>query len=116
MTTLQKSESAPNQINKIVEQQIDQANTSMHGAVDKLSEAARPAADRVASGAQTAIDTLAKAGSKARETVSASVEQLGELQERAVGSARTSIRAQPLTVIGIAIAAGFILSRLMSSR
>jgi ElaB/YqjD/DUF883 family membrane-anchored ribosome-binding protein len=116
MATLQTSESVPTQVNKMADQKIDQASSSMHGAVDKLSEAAKPAADRVAAGAQTAMEALAKAVSKASEAMGASAEQLSDLQERAVGSARTLIRAKPLTVIGIAVAAGFLLSRLMSSR
>ena len=116
MATPQQSESVPTQVNKIVDQKISEASSGMHEAVDKLSATARPAADRLAARAQTAIDTLAKGMSKASETMSATAEQLSDLQERAVDGARTSIRARPLTVIGIAIAAGFILSRVMSSR
>ena len=116
MATMQQSESMPSQVNKLVDQKIDQASSGMHEAVDKLSETARPAADRLAARAQTAMDTLAKGMSKASETMSATAEQLSDLQERAVTGARTSIRARPLTVIGFAIAAGFLLSRLVGSR
>ena len=116
MATPQQSESVPTQVNKIVDQKIEQASAGVHEAVDKFSEAARPAADRLAARAQTAMDTLATGMSKATETMSATAEQLSELHERAVDGARTSIRARPLTVIGIAIAAGFLLSRFVGSR
>ncbi len=84
---------------------------SMHSSIEKLADAARPAADRLASAAQQAIDKVAAVAAQAGDKVSATGEQIQDLQARAVEGVRTQIRNKPMMAIGIALAAGFILSR-----
>lgn len=95
---------------------VDQASAGAHNVIDKVSDAARPAVDRVASGAHMAVDKIAGAAGQAADTLGAKGEQLKEAQGRIMELGRNYVRDNPVTSLGIAIAAGFLLSRLWSSR
>lgn len=95
---------------------IEQAGDKAQETVGKIADAARPAVDRIASGAHLAVDKLVKAASTASETLGAKGEQLNEIQQRMVEDARLYVRAKPVTAIGFAVAAGFLLSRILKSR
>jgi ElaB/YqjD/DUF883 family membrane-anchored ribosome-binding protein len=95
---------------------IDNATAGAHQTIDKVSQAARPAVDRVTTGAHQVVDKLAGAATSAAETISAKGEQLKLAQDRLTEASRDYVRENPLTSIGIAVAAGFFLSRLLSSR
>ena len=73
---------------------LDKALDSAHEAVDKFSNATRQAADAL--------------GEKG--------EQLKEAEEHMLATCRNYVRDNPLTSLGIATAAGFLLSRLLSGR
>ena len=93
---------------------VDQASTSAHGAIDRVSDAARPAVDRIALGAHKAVDKIAGAAAQAAETVGVKGEQLKNARVRAMEQCSGYVRDHPVTSLGIAIAAGFFLSRLWS--
>lgn len=95
---------------------IDNATSGAHNAIDKAKEAARPAVDRVAAGAHTVVDKIAGAATNAAETLGEKGDQLKAAQARATEASRDYIRENPLTSIGIAMAVGFLLSRLVSTR
>jgi ElaB/YqjD/DUF883 family membrane-anchored ribosome-binding protein len=95
---------------------VDQATTGAHKAIDKASDAARPAVDRLATGAHQAVDKIAGAATQAAETLDLKSEQLMDAQTRLTESCREYVRDNPVTSLGIAVAAGFLLSRLLSSR
>jgi ElaB/YqjD/DUF883 family membrane-anchored ribosome-binding protein len=95
---------------------IDQAGTAAHSTVDKLSAAARPAVDRVATGAHQAVDKFADVATQAAESLGVKGDQLKEAQARFVDACGGYVRANPVASLGIAVAAGFLLSRLISSR
>ena len=95
---------------------VDQATASAHNVIDKASDAARPAVDRLASGAHQAVDKMAGAASQAAETLDLKGEQLMDAQVRLTENCREYVRDNPLTSLGIAVAAGFLVSRLLSSR
>ena len=99
-----------------VSRTVDQATTSAHRVIDRASEAARPAVDRLASGAHQAIDRLAGAATSAAETVDTKTDQFRDAQERIVEDCRDYVRDNPLMSVGFAVAAGFLLSRLLISR
>ncbi len=73
--------------------------------IDKASKSAHEAFDKIADAGSHAADAL---GEKGRELKNA--EQ--ELMENCCGY----VRKNPMTSLGIAAAAGFLLSRLLSSR
>jgi ElaB/YqjD/DUF883 family membrane-anchored ribosome-binding protein len=95
---------------------VDQASTGAHDAIDKVSDAARPVVDRIASGAHRAVDKIASVAGQAAETLGVKGEQLKNAQAQALEQCRGYVRDHPVTSLGIAVAAGFLLSRLLRSR
>ena len=73
---------------------IDNAFTTAHDAVDKIATAA-----------DQAVEALGEKG-----------EQLKNAEHRLMDNCHGYVRTNPVASIGIAVAAGFILSRLLSSR
>jgi len=92
---------------------VDQASTGAHDVIDKVSDAARPAVERIASGAHQAVDKIAGAAGQAAETLGVTGEQLKNAQVHAMEQCRGYVRDNPLMALGIAIAAGFLLSRVL---
>ena len=107
---------ATNDLTRPLGRAIDQAGASAHGTIDKASDAARPAVDQLASGAHQAVDKIAGAAGHAVETLGIKGEQLSDAHARLAEASRNYVRDNPMVAIGIAIAAGFVLSRLLSSR
>lgn len=91
------------------------AANSVHNTINKAADAARPAVDRIAESAHSAVDRLATVASSAAESLSVRGAQIRDAQERVTTQARSYISAHPLATVGIAVAAGFLLSRLLSS-
>ena len=100
---------------RAVENVIDQAGGTAHGAIDKAVDAARPTVERLASGAHSAVDKIAGCAGQAVETLNAKSEQLTDAGTRFVDAGREYVRANPVMSLGIGVAAGFVLSRLLSS-
>ena len=92
---------------------VDRASIGAHDALNQISEAARPAMDRMASSAHGVIDTVAGAANTAVETLGIKGGQLNNAQEKLVETARKYVREQPIAMLGIAVAAGWMLSRLL---
>jgi ElaB/YqjD/DUF883 family membrane-anchored ribosome-binding protein len=105
---------SPNDGSRTLARTVDQASTGAHDVIDKVSDAARPAVDRIASGAHRAVDKIANAAGQAAETLSVKGEQLKNAKVRVMEQGRGYVRDHPVTSLGIAIAAGFLLSRLLS--
>lgn len=94
----------------------DQVRSGAHDAIDKVSDAARPMVDRLASGAHQTVDKLASVAAQAAETLGVKGGQLKNFQAQAMEQCRGYVREHPVASVGIAIAAGFLLSRLLRSR
>lgn len=78
-------------------------------------ETAKQNQDNINRMSQTAHDTIdraASAASSAYERFSAKGEELMSMQEDWMDSAREYVREKPLQALGIAVAAGFLLSML----
>ena len=106
----------PNDGSRNLARTVDHANAGAHDVMEKVSGAARPAVNRIASGAHQAVDKIASAAGHAAETLGAKGTQLRNAQVRAMEQCRGYVRDKPVTALGIAIAAGFLLSRLWKSR
>src|SRR5437867_2948844 len=91
---------------------VDEVTVSAHERVDHMSDAAGPVVDRMASNAHAAIDTVAGVAADAATTLGIKGEQLTNAQAKLVEAARDYMREQPIAALGIAVAAGWILSRL----
>ena len=105
---------SPNDGSRTLARTVDHASTGAHDVIDKVSDAARPVVDRVASRAHLAVDKIADAAGHAAETLSVKGEQLKNAQVRAMEQCRGYVREHPVWSLGIALAAGFLLSRLLS--
>ena len=107
---------SPTDAGRTLARTVDQAGSGAHDVIDKVSDAARPVVDRIASGAHQAVDKIASAAGQAAEALGVKGEQLKDVQARAMEQCRAYVAENPVTSLGIAIAAGFLLSRLLSSR
>ena len=95
---------------------VDNASAGAHEVIDKISEATRPAVDRVASGAHQAVDKIASAATQTADTLRARSRRLWSAKTQTMEQCRGYVRENPMTSLGVAVAAGFLLSRLWKSR
>lgn len=72
--------------------------------------------DKASNYAHEAVDMIANASNQAAETLDQKSEQLKTAEQRIVKNCQVYIRDNPVTALGIAVAGGFLLSRLLSSR
>ena len=73
--------------------------------IDKASHSAHEAVDKVASATNQAAEGLCEKGA-----------QLKNAERQLLENCRSYVRDNPITSLGIATAAGFLLSRLLSGR
>ena len=71
--------------------------------IDKAANSANEAIDKVASSVNEAAEALGKKG-----------EQLKNAEQQLLEDCRVYVRDNPITSLGIAVAAGFLLSRVIS--
>jgi ElaB/YqjD/DUF883 family membrane-anchored ribosome-binding protein len=63
-----------------------------------------------------AVDKITKATNHATDALEEKGDQIKNAEEHMVANCRSYIRDNPITAVGAAVAAGFLLSRLLSSR
>jgi len=89
------------------------AVNSMAGAADEAARSVKPAIDRVSSLAHQAVDNVAGAAEPAADWLGEQGETLKAAQKKLVEDTCGYVSAHPLKSIGIALAAGFLLSRVI---
>ena len=99
-------------------------NTSMYGstpgttstgqATEDVASRASEKSSHLSDTAQQTMDRVTQAASNAASRLSARGEELWAMRDQATETARTYMREHPLATIGIAVAVGLILSRLLS--
>ena len=72
--------------------------------------------DKVSNSAHEAYDKIADATSQATEALGEKGEQLKKAEQQLMKNCRGYISDNPITSVGIAVAAGFLLSRLLIRR
>jgi len=72
--------------------------------------------DKVSDSAHEAFDKIASATSHAAEALEKKGEQLKKTEQQLMKNCRGYISDNPITSVSIAVAAGFLLSRLLSRR
>jgi len=88
-----------------------------HGKATSVGgDGVRPVVDRMAASAHVAVDNVAQAATHAADTLGAKGEQIKQAQAQVMHGWVEYVRANPLASLGIAVAAGFLLSRVVSSR
>jgi ElaB/YqjD/DUF883 family membrane-anchored ribosome-binding protein len=75
-----------------------------------------PVVDRVAASAHEAVDKAAHAATAAARVIDKKGSQLKDLQSEYLDSCRAQVRDHPLAALGVAVAAGFLISFLLSRR
>ena len=99
--------------NGAVARSVDQATSSAHKAIDRASEVSRPVVEQMAAGAHQTVNKLAGTATHVAETLDAKSGQLRDAQARFSESCRLHVRENPMTSLGLAVAAGLLLSRLL---
>ena len=92
---------------------IQNASKGAHAVIDQVSDNARPAVERIAGEAHAIVDRLAGAAGSAGASIGLKGEQLGQAGRRVTSQARSYVGEHPLAAVGIALAAGFLVSRLI---
>lgn len=99
---------------------LSKASSSAHAAVNSMAEAAdeaarkaKPAIDRVAALAHQAVDKVAGAAVPTADWLTGQGDSLKAAQKKLVADTGNYISANPLKAAGIALAAGFLLSRIL---
>ncbi|MFA6164063.1 MAG: DUF883 domain-containing protein [Methylobacter sp.] len=72
--------------------------------------------DKAAISAHEAVDKIADATNQAAEALGEKGEQLKNTEQQLIDNCRSYISDNPMKSMGIAVAAGFLLSRLLSGR
>jgi ElaB/YqjD/DUF883 family membrane-anchored ribosome-binding protein len=99
-----------------LEHGADKATVAAHHAIDSAADATRPALDHAVANAHKTVDRVGDAASHAAEALGVKGDQLNEGSKRVIERAGVYVRENPVTSLGIAVAAGYVLSRLLSSR
>ena len=89
----------------------NRAAHSAHGTVDQVAQGAHDTVDRIAAKAAPAIDRARSAATDLETTAYAKYDDL--VNAEWLESARDEVRARPLAAVGIALAAGLLISRLL---
>jgi ElaB/YqjD/DUF883 family membrane-anchored ribosome-binding protein len=92
-----------------IEGGVDRMAQSAHSGVDAASDVAGPAIDQMAAGAHRAINSADEAATSAV----AALEAAGVRGKALLDTSTTYMRQHPLLSLGVAVAAGFVLSRLL---
>jgi len=84
--------------------------------VERVAQSAHETIDRLAAKAGPAVEKVRAAADSASETLHAKADALNDMQERWTESCRDYVRENPLKAVGIGLLAGYLISRLTSSR
>jgi ElaB/YqjD/DUF883 family membrane-anchored ribosome-binding protein len=99
---------------------LNKASSSAHAAVNSIAGAAddaarnvKPTIDRVTAMAHKAVDKAADAAAPTADWLTEQGENLNATQKKLVEDACNYVSANPMKAIGAALAAGFLLSRIL---
>jgi ElaB/YqjD/DUF883 family membrane-anchored ribosome-binding protein len=87
------------------------AVNSIAGAADEAARKAKPAIDRVAAIAHQAVDTASGAVGPTADWLTERGESLNAAQKKLMADTCSYISAHPLKSVGIAVVAGYLISR-----
>lgn len=72
--------------------------------------------DKAANSANEAVDKVASVTNQAAEALGKKSEQLKNAEQQLIEDCRVYVRDNPITSVGIAVAAGFLLSHVVNGR
>ena len=91
--------------------EAERAANSAHGTVDNVAQGAHDTVDRIASNANSALDRARSKAGDVQAEASAKYEDF--INGEWVETVRDEVRTRPLAAVGIALAAGLLISRLL---
>jgi ElaB/YqjD/DUF883 family membrane-anchored ribosome-binding protein len=103
-------------IQHTLERGADKATVAAHDAIDSAADATRPAIDHMVANAHETVDRAGVAATHAAGALGVKGDQLNASSQRIIERASVYVRENPVTSISMAVAAGYVLSRLLSSR
>lgn len=95
---------------------VDRLASGAHSGINAAKEAAHPAIDRLASGAHRAVNSADEAASSATDAMARAGNKASEKGEELYAASAGYMREHPVLTIGVAVAAGYLLSRLLATR
>lgn len=98
-----QSASAPKPTSSAIADGVERVAKSAHSGIDAAADAAAPVVERVSAAAHDAVTRADAAG-----------EALGERGDKLIASTSAYMREHPIASLGMAVAAGYVLSRLLS--
>lgn len=107
------TEASPNVANLAFS--TEQGSSSAHQAIDRLSDAVHPAVSRATSGAHRLVDRIGGTTSRVAQQFEKTTTLLKDREQRLVAASNSYAREHPFQLAGMAMAAGFVVSRLFSS-
>jgi ElaB/YqjD/DUF883 family membrane-anchored ribosome-binding protein len=91
---------------------MDRLASGAHKGIDAASKAAHPTIDRAAAGAHKAVENADELANHAAEAL----DRAGEKGEELLAAGTSYMREHPLLTLGLAVTAGYVLSRVLASR
>jgi ElaB/YqjD/DUF883 family membrane-anchored ribosome-binding protein len=95
---------------------VDRLAAGAHSGIDAATEAAHPAIDRMASKAHRAVNSADEAASHATDAIAKAGNKASVKGEELYAASASYMREHPVFTIGVAVAAGYLLSRLLTTR
>lgn len=92
------------------------AHKAFDAALDSTAASLRPVLGQLMTGVHEAVDRLSDVAAQAASKAELSSAYLNDSRVRMLSGCRRSVRAQPLTAIGVAVASGFVLSWILRQR
>jgi ElaB/YqjD/DUF883 family membrane-anchored ribosome-binding protein len=83
---------------------------------DEENPAMNTTTDKVANFAHETVDSIADASNQARASFDEKSDQIMNAEQQLMKNCQSYVRENPVTSLGLAVAGGFLLSRLLSSR
>lgn len=95
---------------------MESTSTRRNTNSDSIAAGIAPVVERAAAGAHEAVDKAASAANAAARTLGQKGDEFSALQARYLDGCREQVKANPLVAVGAALAAGFLISLLLSRR
>ncbi len=95
---------------------VDHLAAGAHSGINAAAEAVHPAIDRMASGAHHAVNNADQAANKAADAMAKAGNKAGAKGEEIYATGTGFMREHPAITIGMAVTAGYVLSRLLATR
>lgn len=105
--------SASDNLTRNAEGVVDRASSSAHAAVDEAAHKASPAIEHVAEMAHHAVDAAAQGVAPAAEWLAEHRDTFKASEEKLLADTRNYVQTHPLASLGMAVVAGFVLSRIL---